>query len=173
MVEPREARSDGRSWEGRAVMRTVCVVSVALAASGCATLGHALRFEEPVIQLNEVRITGIGLSGGTLDLALDVFNPNDYRLRSTRLELGIDLEGTHFGDALMETGVELPSQQHVLVTVPVRFEWAGVGAGARGLLMGQAIRFLLTGTATLDTPLGDRRVRVRGSGNVPLRSLAP
>jgi LEA14-like dessication related protein len=141
--------------------------------AGCATLGHALHFDEPVIRLNEVRVTGIGLSGGTIELALDVLNPNDYRIRSTRLALGVDLEGVHFGDALVETPVELPAQQHSLVTVPVGFEWAGVGAGARGLLSRQAIHYGVTGTATLDTPLGDRQVQVRGSGDVPLRSLLP
>ena len=152
--------------------RVLCL-GVAVLAAGCATMGQALRFDEPDIQLKEVRITGIGLTGGTLDLALDVFNPNEYRLRSTRLELGIDLERVHFGDALMETPVELPAQQHTLVVVPVRSEWSGVSAGARGLLMKQAIAFVLTGTAFLDTPIGNRRVRVQGSGNVPLRSLLP
>lgn len=143
----------------------------ALVLTGCKTLSNALRFAEPEVQLKEVQVTGLGLSGGTLNLALDVYNPNDYRLRSTRLELGIDLENTHFGDALLETPLELPSQQHTLVTVPVRFEWAGVGAGARALLSRQAIRFGLTGTAYLGTPLGDRRVQVHGSGDVPLRRL--
>jgi LEA14-like dessication related protein len=138
---------------------------------GCATLGQALRFQEPDIKLQEIRVTGLGLTGGTLDLALDVFNPNDYRLRTTRLELGIDLEDVHFGDALIETPLELPSQQHSLVTVPVQFEWAGVGAGARALLSRQAIRFGLTGVASLGTPVGDRRVQVHGSGDVPLKAL--
>lgn len=155
------------------MMRRDLSFGVAVLAAGCATMGHAVRFDEPVIQLREVRITGIGLTGGTLDLALDAFNPNEFTLRSTRLELGIDLENVHFGDALLETPVELPAQQHTLVVVPVRFEWAGVSAGARGLLMKQAIAFMLTGTAFLDTPIGNRRVRVQGSGNVPLRSLLP
>jgi hypothetical protein len=139
--------------------------------AGCATLGQALRFQEPDIKLQEIRVTGLGLTGGTLDLALDVFNPNDYRLRTTRLELGIDLEDVHFGDALLETPLELPSQQHSPVTVPVQFEWAGVGAGARALLSRQAVRFGLTGVATLSTPVGDRRVQVHGSGEVPLKAL--
>ena len=151
--------------------RWIAGVCVAVAVAGCKTLASALHFSEPDVQLKEIQITGIGLSGGTLNLALDVYNPNDYRLRSTRLELGIDLEGTHFGDASLETPLELPSQQHTLVTVPVRFEWAGVGAGAQGLLTRQAIRFGLTGTAFLATPLGDRRVQVRSSGDVPLRRL--
>jgi LEA14-like dessication related protein len=155
-----------RPWPGR-------LIGCALLAGGCAPLQRALRLEEPTIRLQEVRITGIGLTGGTLDLALDVFNPNDFRLRTIRLELGIDLEQVHFGDALLETAVELPAQQHSLVTVPVRFEWAGLGAGARALLTQQAIRYGLTGAATLGTPLGDRRVSVHGSGDVPLRSLRP
>jgi LEA14-like dessication related protein len=142
-------------------------------AAGCATLGQALRFEEPDIRLQEVRVTGLSFSGGTLDLTLDVFNPNGYRLRSTRLEVGIDLEDVHFGDALFESPVELPSQQHSLITVPVRFEWAGLSAGARALLARQGIRYGLTGVVTLDTPLGDRRVRLRAAGDVPLRTLLP
>jgi LEA14-like dessication related protein len=146
-------------------------LGVPLMVAGCATLGQALRFQEPDIKLQEIRVTGLGLTGGTLDLALDVFNPNGYRLRTTRLELGIDLEDVHFGDALLETPLDLPSQQHSLVTVPVQFEWAGVGAGARALLSRQAVRFGLTGVASLSTPVGDRRVQVHGSGEVPLKAL--
>jgi LEA14-like dessication related protein len=156
-----------RPWRGRHLTGAV------LLAGSCAPLQRVLRLEEPTIRLQEVRITGLGLTGGTLDLALDVFNPNDFRLRTIRLELGIDLEQVHFGDALLETPVELPAQQHSLVTVPVRFEWAGLGAGARALLTRQAIRYGLTGVATMGTPIGDRRVSVHGSGDVPLRSLRP
>src|SRR2546421_5470374 len=61
---------------------------------GCATLGR-LSFTEPDVTLQEIDVTGIGLTGGTFDLVFDVWNPNDYRLRSTRLEVGVDLEGTH------------------------------------------------------------------------------
>src|ERR1051326_3907833 len=82
----------------------MCIAAV---LTGCKTLGSALHFAEPEVQLKEIQITGLGLSGGTLNLALDVYNPNGYRLRSTRLELGVDLESTHFGDALLETPLEL------------------------------------------------------------------
>jgi LEA14-like dessication related protein len=143
------------------------------ALAACATLQQALRFQEPSIALQEIRITALDLSGGALDLELDVLNPNDFALRTLRMELGIDLEQVHFGDALLESAIELPSQQHTLVTVPVRFEWAGVEAGAQGLLTRQAIHYGLTGVATLGTPIGDRRVNLRGSGEVPLRALRP
>jgi LEA14-like dessication related protein len=150
-----------------------CWLAVVAALSACATVSRALRFEEPQVHLQEIHVTGLGLTGGTLDLALDVFNPNDYRLRSTRLSVGIDLEDVHFGEALLERAVELPAGQHTLVTLPVTFEWAGVGAGARALLTRQGIRYGLTGTVGLDTPLGARDVKLRGTGEVPLTALRP
>ena len=146
------------------------VVSAAL-LSGCATLRSALSFHEPQIELKEINITGMGLSGGTLDLVFDVYNPNDYRLRSTRLEVGLDLEGTHFGDALIDRPLDLSPTNHSRVVMPVRFEWAGVGAAARGLLTRQALTYGVTGAVLLDTPVGEKRVQLRGTGNVPLKKL--
>jgi LEA14-like dessication related protein len=143
---------------------------VALLCLACATLGR-LVFTEPELQLEEINITGLGLTGGTLDLVFDVYNPNDYRIRSTRLEVGIDLEGTHFGDALLDRPLDLSPTNHSRVVVPVRFEWAGLGAGARALLTRKAVAYGLTGTVALDTPLGDKRVALKGSGDVPLRAL--
>ena len=140
------------------------------AIAACATL-RGLAFTEPDIRLDEIAVTGIGLTGGTFDLAFDVYNPNDYRIRSTRLEVGIDLEGTHFGDALLERPLDLSPQQHSRVVVPVRFEWAGLGAGAKALLTRQAVAYGVAGRVILDTPLGDKSVTLTGTGHVPLRKL--
>lgn len=141
-----------------------------LAVAACATLGR-LSFKEPELELQEIDVTGIGLTGGTFDLVFDVWNPNDYRLRSTRLEVGIDLEGTHFGDALLDRPLDLSPTNHTRVVVPVRFEWAGIGAGAKALLTRRAVGYGITGTVLLDTPVGDRRVALTGRGNVPLMKL--
>jgi LEA14-like dessication related protein len=146
------------------------LLSLAVLASACATL-RGLTFQEPDLSLQEIAITGIGLTGGTFDLVLDVYNPNDYRIRSTRLEVGIDLEGRHFGDALLDRPLDLSPTNHSRVVVPVRFEWAGLGAGAKALVTRQAVGYGLTGRVLVDTPLGERTVALRGTGNVPLRKL--
>jgi LEA14-like dessication related protein len=151
-----------------------CRLAVALLlVTGCATLRSALSFQEPQVDLQEINITGMGLTGGTLDLVFDVYNPNDYRLRSTRLEMGVDLEGTHFGDALIDRPLDLSPTNHSRVVMPVRFEWAGVGAAARGLLTRQALQYVVKGAVLLDTPLGEKRVQLSGAGNVPLKTLLP
>jgi LEA14-like dessication related protein len=146
------------------------LLSLAVLASACATL-RGLTFQEPDLSLQEIAITGIGLTGGTFDLVFDVYNPNDYRIRSTRLEVGVDLEGTHFGDALLDRPLDLSPTNHNRIVVPVRFEWAGLGAGAKGLLTHRAVGYGVTGRVLLDTPLGDKTVVLRGTGNVPLRKL--
>ncbi len=142
----------------------------ALVCLSCATLGR-LAFTEPAVSLQEIAVTGIGLTGGTFDLVFDVYNPNDYRIRSTRLEVGVDLEGTHFGDALLDRPLDLSPTNHSRVVVPVRFEWAGVGAGARALLTRRTVGYGITGRVLLDTPLGDKTVALTGKGNVPLKKL--
>src|SRR6266481_3966213 len=143
---------------------------VALLSLSCATLGR-LAFTEPDAELQEIAVTGIGLTGGTFDLVFDVYNPNDYRIRSTRMEVGVDLEGTHFGDALLDRPLDLSPTNHSRVVVPVRFEWTGVGAGAKALLTRRAVGYGITGRVLLDTPLGEKSMALTGKGNVPLMKL--
>jgi LEA14-like dessication related protein len=144
---------------------------LAMAAAGCATLQTALNFQEPQIELQEINVTGLGLSGGTLDLLFDVYNPNQYRLRSTRLEVDLQLAGTEFGNALIDKPLDLSPENHSRVVMPVRFSWSGVGAAARSLLQQQELPYGLTGAVLLDTPIGVRRVQLSSKGNVPLRKL--
>jgi len=140
------------------------------ALSACATLGK-LSFKEPDIQLERIDITGLSLGGGTLDLVFDVYNPNAFRIRSTRMEVDLDLEETHFGTALLERPLDLSPDNHSRVIVPTRFEWAGLGAGARALLTKRAVGYGLVGKVILDTPLGDETVALKANGNVPLKAL--
>lgn len=154
------------------VPRVVALTVVAL-LPGCAAIRQALSFTEPQIALQEINVTGLSLSGGTLDLVFDVYNPNTYRLRSTRLEVSLDLEDTHFGDALIDKPLDLSPENHSRVVVPVRFDWAGVGAGARALLTRQALRYGLEGAVIVETPIGDKRVGLGAKGNVPLKKVLP
>jgi len=151
--------------------RTVTLLTVTLLA--CATLRNAVTFENPQIELREINVTGLGLSGGTLDLVFDVYNPNDYRLRSTRLEVDLELAGTDFGKALIDKPLDLSPENHSRVLMPVRFAWSGVGAAARSLLESQELPYVLTGAVLLETPIGERRVELKSKGNVPLRKLIP
>ncbi len=143
---------------------------VAALIAACASLGR-VAFQDPEIDLEEIAVTSVGLTGGTFDLVFDVWNPNAYRITSTRMDVGIDLEGRHFGEALLERPLDLSATNHSQVRVPVRFEWAGIGAGAKALLTKRAVGYAVTGRVLLDTPVGTETVVLKGTGNVPLTKL--
>jgi len=157
----------------RPTARSATLAVLSVAVSACATLRNALAFEEPQIALQEINVTGLGMTGGTLDLVFDVYNPNQYRLRSTRLEVGLELANTDFGEALIDKPLDLSPENHSRVVMPVRFTWAGVGAAARSLLQSQELPYGITWAVILDTPLGERRVQLKSNGKVPLRKLIP
>ena len=138
-----------------------------LALTACARF----TFQEPTAQLVAVEVAGLGLEGGSLRLLLNVHNPNAYDLRTTRIAVGIDLEGTHFGDVAIADAVALPAGTTTPIRIPLAFTWGGIGTGARSLLGRGSVRYGLTGQLTVGTPLGDRTVPVRRTGEVTLDDL--
>jgi LEA14-like dessication related protein len=151
------------------MMRSGTSATLALATLLTACAG--LSFQQPTAALIAVELTGLGLEGGALNLQLDVHNPNRFDLRSTRVALGLDLDGTHFGDIDLGRAVLLPAGATTRVELPLRFQWSGVGAGARAMLGRGAVRYDLTGYLYVQTPIGERAVGVRVGGDVALRDL--
>lgn len=168
-----DRRSPGaRSRERRTRAKTIVLVASALGVVGCATL-RGLRFERPTIELEAVEITSLGLEGGSFTLWLEIFNPNTYDLRTTRVEAELDLEGTHFGSAALGRSLTFPSAARTQVALPVSFTWAGVGAAARALLERGAVGYDMEARLWLNGALGDRRVVLRRRGDVPIRDDGP
>jgi LEA14-like dessication related protein len=143
-----------------------------LGMSGFAALGMA-KFQEPTVELNTIIVRGIGLTGGTLDVVLDVTNPNNVDLKGTRLELGLDVEGTHFGDVDLNDAFNLPKNTPTMITVPLTFNWAGVGAAARSAFNYGTVKYDMKGRASLETPWGVERVPFARSGSVALNQTRP
>jgi LEA14-like dessication related protein len=138
--------------------------------TSCATL-RQLQFEQPSVDLEAIEITGVGVSGGSLVLVLEVFNPNDYDIRTIWVEASLELEGTHFGTAVLEGDETLAANSRTQVEIPAEFTWEGVGAGARALLGRGALRYQLEARLRVETSIGGRTVSLRNRGEVPVRDL--
>ena len=154
---------------GSSMIRWMAPVVVFL-TTGCATI-QALQFEQPGFDLTSVRIDGLGLTGGSLTLLIDVNNPNAYDLRTGQIDVALDFEGTRFADALLDRNTRFGSQAVTPIELPISFMWAGVGAGARALLERGEVGYALATRLTVDTPLGDRPVAMTTRGNVPVGRL--
>jgi LEA14-like dessication related protein len=145
-------------------------VTLALAAlSGCAGLGNALR--EPDIRLDRVIVRDIGIRGGKLDLEVEVANPNGFDLRGTELALGLDVEGSHLGDVRISDEFTVDRNGSTSLTLPLQFEWAGVGGALRTALSQGEIPYEMKGELSLQTPWGAHSVPFTKTGRAPLTNL--
>lgn len=148
-----------------------CVALIwALVPSGCAMFQQG-GFESPDFDLTSVQIDGLGLTGGSLTLLVDVDNPNSYDLRTGQIDMAIDFEGTRFGEAFLDGSTRFGSQAVTPIELPLSFGWGGVGAGARALLERGTIGYTLETKLTVDTPLGDHPIEMTTRGSVPVRRL--
>ena len=71
----------------RRTMLSAAALAV-FAIGGCATLGR-VGFKEPIVSFKDLRVRGLGLTGGSIDAYLSVYNPNGFRLDATRLTYNV------------------------------------------------------------------------------------
>jgi LEA14-like dessication related protein len=144
------------------------LAAISLAGCSSGSVGP-VKFLEPHVDLRKVKVRSVGLSGGVLDLTLGIANPNHIKVNGTRLEAGLDLQDTHFGDIVLSDAFSLLANDTTMLTVPLTFRWSGVGAAARGILDYGEVSYGLRGTITVNTPVGaPLAVGFTGSGSIPL-----
>ena len=121
--------------------------------AGCATLGRQV-FEQPVVTFKDVSVRGIGLQGGSMDVVLNVYNPNRFRLDATRLTYRVLVDSVPLGTGALDQRFVVQSGDSSTVRLPVQFSFAGLGAVGRQLMRAGAVNYRVLGDVTVDTPLG-------------------
>jgi LEA14-like dessication related protein len=142
------------------------LLALVAALGGCAGLGNALK--EPDVRLERVLVRDVGLRGGNLDLLVQVDNPNAFDLRGTEVELGFDVEGSHVGDVRYDDDFSVDKGGRTTLTLPLRFEWAGVGSALRTALSAGEIPYQMKGQIRVQTPWGAHSVPFTREGRAPL-----
>lgn len=128
--------------------------AVGLAAAGCATLGRAT-FKEPDVQLKEVVVTGLGLTGGSVDVVLSVYNPNGFKLDALSMTYQVDIDAIKLGEGELDGRFVVPEKDSSTVRLPVRFTYAGLGAAGRALMQSGTVNYRVRGDFTVSTPIGN------------------
>ena len=129
-------------------------------------------FREPDVRLERVVVRGVGMSGGSLDLIVNVENPNGFTLHGTKLEVGFDVEGQHLGDIAYDDDFSVNENGRTTLTLPLTFGWAGVGSAVRAALASGDLPYEMKGQVELRTPGGPKEVPFTREGRVALTRLA-
>lgn len=133
-------------------MAAAALAVVALA--GCATLGRAT-FAEPLVELRDVRIVGLGIDGGSVDVVLSVYNPNRYSLDATRMTYRVDVDSVQLGNGALDSRFVVPSGDTSMVRLPIRFTYRGLGEAGRQILSTGSVNYRVRGDFTVVTPIGN------------------
>lgn len=138
-------------------MRTTKFLLAFMTVTGlaaCATLGKAA-FKEPVVHFHDARVTGLGITGGSLEVKLSVYNPNGFKLDGTRLTYNVLVDSVTFGSGALTQQFTVQEKDSTIVTLPLQFTYAGIGQAGRQLMNTGAVNYRVVGDVTVGTPLGN------------------
>jgi LEA14-like dessication related protein len=140
------------------------LVLLAFALSACASLGRSV-FATPTVELKDIRMKAIGLQGGSMDIILEVNNPNDYRLDATRLtyNLFVDTMRVAFGEIKKTATLEAHRKSEVVV--PVSFSIQELIRATQLMSKTGGVDYHVTGEVTAATPGGNFTRPYKGDGH--------
>ena len=145
-------------------MMGLALVAVAV-VSGCATLARQA-FANPMVTVKDVRVKGVGMQGGSLDLVLDVYNPNEYRLDASRISYQVWVDSNQIATGEIEKLVTLTDKGNSEVVVPVNFTFASVQKALVHYAQRGSVDYRVTGDFTMKTPFGSITRPYTGAGRL-------
>ena len=144
-------------------MLSAATAAIAVVA-GCSALGKQA-FQQPIVHLQDVRVNGVGLTGGNLDVKLSVYNPNGYRMDATRMTYNVIVgDSVRFATGAVDSRFTVNSNDSSIVTVPVSFTYTGIGAAGRQLINTGGVNYHVTGDVTVGTVVGNFTVPYSATG---------
>src|SRR4030088_224452 len=103
----------------RRLMLGAATAAIAITA-GCSALGKSA-FQDPVVNLRDVTVQGVGLTGGQLAVKLNVYNPNGYRLDATQLKynvlVGDNGSGVNLANGILDSRFTVQSRDSTTGTI--------------------------------------------------------
>ena len=145
------------------MMKKIAVFAVVLTA-GCAGLAQQM-FQNPVVDLRDVRVMGLGTTGGNLEVHLSVYNPNSYRLDASQLRYNVFVgDSVRMADGTVDTRTSVQAGDSTIVKIPVGFTYMGLGAAATQLLRTGSVNYMVRGDVTVSSVAGNFTVPFRTTG---------
>src|SRR3982751_152620 len=140
------------------------VAAAAMAIAGCSAIGKQA-FQQPIVRLKDVRVIGLGLNGGNLDVKLSVYNPNGYRMDATRMSYNVLVgDSVRFAQGTVDNRFTVNGNDSSVVTIPVNFTYTGIGAAGRQLLNTGGVNYHVSGEVTVGTVVGNFGVPYSATG---------
>ena len=143
---------------------TVTIAVGAMALSSCARIAERA-FAQPTIAVRSVKLKSVGLTGGSIEIALAIANPNPYPLPVQHAVYSFALkDSTEIGRGESAVAFTLPAHDSTVVDLPVDVSWQGLRAAARDASRDGTVDYIFKGSVTLETPIGNPNIPFQTTG---------
>jgi LEA14-like dessication related protein len=122
-------------------------------------------YDDPGLEVSRVRLDHQAAGTEPVVLGLSVWNPNDYDVSTSRLELLLKLDDMTVGHFAKDSIIPVPQTGLADVALPLTVPTGPVRERIRTLGSGTH-RFAVEGRATFLTPFGRRNVRFAHAGDL-------
>ncbi len=146
-------------------MRRLLALLALFSITGCATLARQA-FAPPVVEVKDVKVANIGLTGGTLNVTLSLSNPNEYRIDATRVTYRFFVDTTQIVSGVVDNRLTLENRGVTELVLPVNFGFRELGIAMREYASKGALQYRVVGEFTLATPFGNITRPYSGTGRV-------
>ncbi|HJQ10145.1 MAG TPA: LEA type 2 family protein [Gemmatimonadaceae bacterium] len=144
--------------------RFAAALLAVVAIAGCASLGLG-GFKQPIVNFKDLKVRGLGLTGGSIDAYLNVYNPNGFNLDATRLTYKVTVgDNAELGTGALDSRFTVQNNDSTTIRIPIDFTYAGIGAAARQIMQSGSVPYNVAGDITVGTPLGNFTVPYSGTG---------
>jgi LEA14-like dessication related protein len=145
--------------------RLMMVAAIAATATAASCNGLAKQsFAQPDVTVKDVKVTGLGLAGGSVDVVLNVHNPNSFRLDATRVTYNFFVDTISFANGSIDSRTTVEGGKDTEVRIPVNFTYSAVGSAGRQLINMGSVPYRVTGDFVVGTVLGNFTVPYDKSG---------
>jgi LEA14-like dessication related protein len=100
----------------------------------------------PTIVPKEAKVVAVDADGLTLDLQVEMTNPNGFALNVRRVAGRVKVDGIDLGSVDAPSAMALPPNAPTLVRVPTKVRWEGAAALATIAAKGRDVPFVVDGT---------------------------
>ena len=145
-------------------MTMVAAVMATVAVAGCGGRLGKQAFAQPDVSVKDVKVTGLGLAGGSVDVVMNVHNPNNFRLDASRVTYNLLVDTVSFATGSLDSRMSVDGGKDMEVRIPVNFTYAGIGNAGKQLLSMGSVPYRVTGDFTVATVLGNFTVPYDKSG---------
>lgn len=145
-------------------MTMVAAVVATAVLAGCGGRMGKQVFAQPEVSVKDVKVTGLGLAGGSVDVVMNVHNPNNFRLDASRVTYNLLVDTVSFATGSLDSRMSVDAKKDMEVRIPVNFTYAGIGSAGKQLLAMGSVPYRVTGDFTVATVLGNFTVPYDKSG---------